>query len=251
MKKWIYPLIPFVVVVLLVEWLTRIAVIPFYISPRPSEILMVFFDDSGELLLAAWQTLLSALTGLVMSFVLGFVFAALLSTSDALRKIFLPYALFFQTVPVIALAPILVIWFGYGYPTVVASAFICSFFPIVASTLLGLLSTEKSALELFQLYNATAWDRFFKLRLPSALPSLFSGLKIAAGLAVIGAVVGEFIGGGGLGNLIDAARTQQRLDKVFAAVFISSLIGLVFFASLNHLAWMFLHKWHASERQSS
>jgi NitT/TauT family transport system permease protein len=170
----------------------------------------------------------------------------LLSQFDFLRRAFYPYAIFFQTVPVIAIAPLLVIWFGFGQPTVIASAFIVSIFPVIASTLLGLQSTEPALSDLFRLYSASRVDHLLKLRMPFALPHVFSGLRIASGLAVIGAIVGEFIGGGGLGSVVDAARTQQRIDKVFAAVLISSLLGLALVAIVNFSGWLVLRKWHAS-----
>jgi NitT/TauT family transport system permease protein len=172
----------------------------------------------------------------------------LLSASRFLKRAVYPYAIFFQTVPIIAIAPLLVIWFGFGRPTVVASAFIVSIFPIVASTLLGLESTDPALVDLFRLYSAGPVARMTKLRVPFALPQMFSGLRIASGLSVIGAIVGEFIAGGGLGAIVDAARTQQRIDKVFAAVLISAVLGLVMIAVINSIGWLSLKNWHASVR---
>lgn len=251
MKKHFLPLIPLLFFILIFEVISKIGWVPAYLLPAPSEVLVAFLDNAVEILRAAGDTFLTALIGLCLSFILGTLIAALLALSPTLKSAFLPYALFFQTVPVIAIAPVLVIWFGFGYPTVIASAFICSLFPIIASTLLGLLSTEKNLVDLMKFYKATPLQNFMLLRIPAALPHLFSGLKIAAGLAVIGAVVGEFIGGGGLGSIVDAARTQQRLDKVFAAVLVSSLIGLLFFTFVNLLAWIFLRRWHSSELENS
>src|SRR5262249_40925223 len=161
---------------------------------------------------------------------------------------FYPYAVFFQTVPVIAIAPLLVIWFGYGLPTVVASSFICGIFPVIASTLVGLQSTDPALLDLFRLYRATRTEALRKLKLPFALPAILTGARISAGLSVIGAIVGEFIGGGGLGGIVDEARTQQRVDRVFAAVLLASLLGLVFFGAIHGLSHFLLRKWHASEQ---
>ena len=140
---------------------------------------------------------------------------------------------FFQTVPIIAIAPLLVIWFGYGQPTVNASAFIVSLFPILANTLTGLQETDPQLKELFRLYKPSRWQLVFKLQIPSAIPYIITGIKISAGLAVVGAIVGEFIAGGGLGSLIDAARTQQRVDLVFSGVFMSSALALSLVYTIN------------------
>jgi NitT/TauT family transport system permease protein len=225
--------------------------IPAYLLPAPSEVIDSLIDDRAELALAAWATLSSALTGLLLSFAAGTFFAIALSSSDLARRAFYPYAVFFQTVPIISIAPLLVIWFGFGQPTVIASAAIVSVFPIIASTLLGLKSTEPALLDLFKLYAASNRQTLWMLKIPFALPQIFSGLRIASGLAVVGAIVGEFIGGGGLGSVVDAARTQQRVDRVFAAVLISALLGVVLVGAVNFISAVALGSWHSSERKSS
>src|SRR5213075_2138516 len=124
----------------------------------------------------------------------GISIAVFLSSSRGIQRAFFPYAVFFQTVPIVAIAPLLVIWFGYGMRTVIASAFIVSIFPVIANTLTGLLSTDPALRDLFRLYGASPSATLWKLRLPAALPQILTGLRIAGGLAVIGAIVGEFIG---------------------------------------------------------
>ncbi len=242
------PLVPLIGFVILFEFLVRWGIIPSYLVPAPSEVVSAILEIRSELFAAAMGTMTAAVVGLLLSFVVGSSFAICLSLSEFARKAFYPYAVFFQTVPIIAVAPILVIWFGFGQPTVIASAFIVSIFPVIASTLLGLRSTDPALLDLFKLYSARPLQVMWRLRLPYALPEIFSGLRIAAGLSVIGAIVGEFIGGGGLGSLVDTARTMQRIDQVFAAVLISSLIGLVMIALINYLSWWALKNWHHSER---
>ena len=244
------PLLPLVVFVLAAELSARANWIPDYILPAPTSVAKTLIEDRAEYWEAFASTSIASIVGLALSFMIGALIAVVLSLSVFLRRAFYPYAVFFQTVPVISIAPLLVIWFGFGRPTVIACAFIVSIFPIIASTLLGLQSTDPSLLDLFRLYSATRLAQLLKLRIPFATPQIFSGLKIAAGLAVIGAIVGEFIGGGGLGSLVDAARTQQRIDKVFAAVFISSLLGLVLVSGINFLSWIFLKNWHASARNN-
>jgi NitT/TauT family transport system permease protein len=134
--------------------------------------------------------------------------------------------------------------------TVIASAFIVSIFPVIANTLTGLLSTDPALKDLFRLYGASAGVTLVKLRFPAALPQILTGLRVASGLAVIGAIVGEFIGGQGLGSVVDVARTQQRVDKVFAAVLLASLLGLALFGLINLISAVTLRRWHASEQGS-
>jgi NitT/TauT family transport system permease protein len=248
-RFWL-PLIPFVLALLALESLRRFEIVPAYLMPTPGEVFASLRDDKVELWQAFVSTASSALLAVILSAAAGIGFALLLSLSQTLKKAIYPYAVFFQTVPIIAIAPLLVIWFGFGKPTVVASAFIVSVFPVIASTLLGLESTDPSLVDLFRLYEARRWTAIWKLRLPFALPQIFSGLRIAAGLSVIGAIVGEFIAGGGLGSVVDAARTQQRIDKVFAAVLASALLGLMIVAILNLAARLSLRHWHASAREN-
>jgi NitT/TauT family transport system permease protein len=247
MKKIILPVLPLLTLILALEFLVRSKTIPAFIVPAPSSILKAFTTDTQELVDGAFSTAFSALSGLLLSFFFGTLFSIGLSLSKILRQAFYPYAIFFQTVPVISIAPILVIWFGFGRPTVIAAAFIVSIFPIIASTLLGIESTDPNLLDLFDIYSASPLQKLLKLRLLFALPQIFTGLRIAAGLAVIGAIAGEFIGGSGLGSVVDTARTTQRIDIVFAAVLISSLIGLVFVGAINLLSWLSLRRWHVSE----
>ena len=245
------PLLPLIFCIGLAEMAVRLGWVPSYLIPAPSEVFRSLVDDRIELASAAWETLSSALVGLLLSFFAGTLFSMALSSSDLARRAFYPYAVFFQTVPIISIAPLLVIWFGFGRPTVIASAAIVSVFPIIASTLLGLKSTEPALLDLFKLYSATGRQTLWMLRIPFALPQIFSGLRIASGLAVVGAIVGEFIGGGGLGSVVDSARTQQRIDRVFAAVLISSILGIVLVGAINFVSALSLGSWHASERKPS
>jgi NitT/TauT family transport system permease protein len=245
------PLLPLILGMALAEIAVRSGWVPSYLIPAPSEVIRSLIDDRVELAVAAWTTLSSALAGLLLSFTTGTLLAIALSASDLARRAFYPYAVFFQTVPIISIAPLLVIWFGFGQPTVIASAAIVSVFPIIASTLLGLKSTEPALIDLFALYSASARQMLLMLKIPFALPQIFSGLRIASGLAVVGAIVGEFIGGGGLGSVVDSARTQQRIDRVFAAVLISALLGAVLVGAVNLISALTLGSWHTSERKAS
>jgi NitT/TauT family transport system permease protein len=243
------PLIPFVVLILTGEWIVRAGIVPAYLLPTPTAVFRAIIDNRVELTRAMLKTSGSAVAGFALSVVIGVAIAVMLSSSRWVQRAFYPYAVFFQTVPIIAIAPLLVIWFGYGMRTVVASAFVVSIFPVIANTLNGILSTDPALRDLFRLYEASALDTLIKLRFPAALPQILTGLRISSGLAVIGAIVGEFIGGDGIGSVVDVARTQQRVDKVFAAVLMASLLGLVLFGAINLVSALTLRRWHASEQQ--
>jgi NitT/TauT family transport system permease protein len=237
------PLVPFILVVLIAEFLSKKGLIAPYILPAPSDIFLSLKNDFTEYLLACRETLGAALIGLLLSALVGITLAIVLSSSRWIEKALYPYATFFQTVPIVSIAPLLVIWFGFGLRTVVISAFIVSVFPVLANTFSGLRSTDPALVDLFKLYGASKKDTLFKLKLPFAVPQILTGLKISAGLAMIGAVIGEFIAGGGLGGVIDASRTQQRLDKVFAAVLLASFSGVLIVFLLNVIAKYFLKRW--------
>ena len=224
-----------------IELLVQYGFVRDYFLPAPSQVLKAIGEERELLAEATLSTLFSASIGLLLSFFIGTFLAVLFSVSSFLRRAVYPYAVFFQTVPVISIAPLLVIWFGFGQPTVIACSFIVSIFPVIANGLLGLQSADPHLLELFKLYSASPLDCFLKLKFPSALPSLFAGLRIASGLAIVGAIVGEFIAGGGLGGIVDSARTQQRVDLVFASVVISSLLGLIFVVCINLMSIKALH----------
>ncbi|HTM49661.1 MAG TPA: ABC transporter permease [Bryobacteraceae bacterium] len=250
MKKVVPALIPFLVLTLATELAVRGGLVKAYLVPPPSAIYLAVVDNWGELTAALGRTSAAALIGFALSASGGIAIAVLLSSSRAIQRALYPYAVFFQTVPIIAIAPLLVIWFGYGMRTVIASAFIVSIFPVIANTLTGLLSTDPALRDLFRLYGASTAVTLVKLRFPAALPQILTGLRIASGLAVIGAIVGEFIGGQGLGSVVDVARTQQRTDKVFAAVLLASVLGLALFGLINLVSAITLRRWHASEQPS-
>jgi NitT/TauT family transport system permease protein len=207
-------------------------------------------SHASTLLPALATTALAVAIGLALSIAVGLVAAIALSASRWVERAFYPYAIFFQIVPIVAIAPLLVIWFGYGLRSVVAAAFIVSVFPVIANTLAGLLSVDPALRDLFRLYGASGWARLVKLSLPWALPNVLVGLRIAAGLAVIGAIVGEFVGGGGLGVVVLEAMRQQRTDLVFAAVLHAAALGLALFAAVNAASHLALRRWHSQEKDA-
>jgi NitT/TauT family transport system permease protein len=243
------PAMPLLVATTIAEIVVRAGWVPAFLVPAPSSVLQAIFHDSRELWRATLDTAVASLIGFAFSVLLGCLIAIALSSAAWIQRAFYPYAVFFQTVPIIAIAPLLVIWFGWDR-TVVASAFIVSIFPVIANTLTGLLSTDPALRDLFRLYEAKRWAILFKLRLPFALPHILTGLRIASGLAVIGAIVGEFITGAGIGGAIMVSRQQNRVDKVFAGLLLASLLGIVLFMLINFVSRVALRNWHASEALS-
>jgi NitT/TauT family transport system permease protein len=246
MSLFIPPLIPLVIVAAAAEIAVRSGWVQAFLVPAPSRVLAAMTQNSTALWQAALSTTIASALGFAMSVVLGIVIAVLLSSAAWVQRAFYPYAVFFQTVPIIAIAPLLVIWVGWDR-TVVASAFIVSIFPVIANTLSGLLSTDPALRDLFRLYGATPLASLWKLRLPFAMPNIFTGLRIAAGLAVIGAIVGEFITGTGIGGVIQVSRQQQRVDKIFAGLLLASMLGIVLFLVISLVSRLTLRHWHASE----
>jgi NitT/TauT family transport system permease protein len=242
------PIIPMVVIIAVAEIAVRAGWVQSFLIPAPSSVLASLVHEP-DLWLATLDTTIAALMGFAMSAVFGIVIAILLSSGAWIRRAFYPYAVFFQTVPIIAIAPLLVIWVGWNR-TVVASAFIVSIFPVIANALTGLLSTDPALQDLFLLYRATRRATLFKLKLPFALPHIFTGLRIAGGLAVIGAIVGEFITSGGIGGSVIISRQQNRVDKVFAGLILASLLGIALFAAINFISGLVLKRWHPSERDN-
>ena len=247
------PAIVLVVGGVLLEVTLRLDHVQPWMMPLPSTIAQSLWNDAGELFPALTWTTVSATGGFAASAALGVLLAIALSTSQMLRRAFYPYTVFFQTVPIVAIAPMLVFWMKSGPLPVGVCAMIVSIFPVIANTLAGLLATDPALADLFRLYGADAPATLWKLRLPSALPGIFTGLRIAAGLAVIGAVVAEFlvgevVGRVGLGVVIVEGIHNGRLDRAFAAILLASLLGLALFGAINLASWLALRRWHVSEK---
>lgn len=184
---------------------------------------------------------------------IGVLVAVALASSRILERAFYPYTVFLQTVPIVAVAPLLVLWFGAGFRAIAVSALIVSVFPVIANTLAGLRSVNPALRNLFRLYGASRAATLLKLELPSAVPSIVTGLRVAAGLAVIGTIVGEFVAGyaedaAGLGITVMAANRQLRTNLLFAAVLSASLLGLAIFGAVNLVGHLLLRRWHPSEK---
>jgi NitT/TauT family transport system permease protein len=224
-----------------------------FLLPPPSAIAAAALNQAGGLASAALVTATEAVVGFAISAVLGVATAVILGASRPLERALYPYTVFLQTVPIVAVAPILVLWFGAGFPAIAASAVIVSVFPVIANTLAGIRSVDPALRSLFQLYGASRLALLVKLELPASMPSIVTGLRVASGLAVIGAIVGEFVAGfaegsAGLGITVLSAYRLLRTDLLFAAVFLASLLGLAIFGVVGAGGHLLLRRWHPSAR---
>lgn len=202
--------------------------------PSPHEVLEAAWAARATLAQATWTTGTCAVAGLAVASTLGLLGGVLFLRSRWLEAAFYPYALLVQTLPIVAIAPLLVVWLGYGRPVAVAAAAIASFFPVLTAAHMGLRAASAAELELLSLYGASWFQTLWKLRLPAALPFLFTGLRTAGGLSVIGAIVGEFVGSNGqppsLGFLVlRAARTAQT-GQSFAAIACATALSVALFS---------------------
>ena len=230
----------------------RALAIPAFLLPPPSAILRTVIAERGVLGAALVTTAEGALGGYLLSALFGTVAGVLLSQSRGLERGLYPYTVFLQTVPIVAIAPLLVLWFGPGLRAVAVSAFIVSVFPVIANTLAGLRSVDPGLRDLFRLYGAGRLATLVKLSIPSAVPSIVTGLRVASGLAVIGTIVGEFVAGfsedaAGLGIMVLAAYRQLRTDLLFASVLTAAALGLALFGAVNLAGALLLRRWHPSE----
>jgi putative hydroxymethylpyrimidine transport system permease protein len=228
---------PFLVLAALVggwETLAQLGAVEDYLLPAPSEVAQALVDDRHLLLTDTWVTAREVLLGFALALAVGIAIAIALHLVPLLRRTFYPLVVASQAVPVIVIAPILVIWFGFGItPKLIVIALIC-FFPIVVNTLDGLASVDRSQIRMLRTLDASRADVFRHVELPSALPYLFSGAKIAVAVAVIGAVFGELVGSdAGLGHAIQIGTAQLLTARVFAAVLILSLMAIALFGLLT------------------
>jgi NitT/TauT family transport system permease protein len=223
-----------------------------WILPTPMEILEAAWRERARLLAAAGNTAWGAFGGFLLAAIMGFLTSLLLGVSKSLRSGLYPWLLVLQMTPVIVLTPIIVLWAGPGMPGIITVTWLISYFPIVVNTTQGLLSTDMNHVALFRMCNASRWQEMIYLRVPSAMPFFLAGLRIAATLAPIGAIFGEYMvgnssgGSGGLGFLVYSYNTQIKIPALFATGLTSCLLGFVFVAAVALLNWAVLHQWHDS-----
>jgi NitT/TauT family transport system permease protein len=223
-----------------------------FLVPPPHDVIQVsFFDPFNlrDLLSALWLSTRVAFTGLAIAIVLGLVLAVAMSRAKWIERSIYPYAVLTQTIPILAMVPLFGFWFGFGAFSRVLVVVLFAIFPIIANTLFGLQSVDQEHHDLFTLHGASRRTRLWKLQLPTALPSIFTGLRIAAGLAVIGAIVADFFfkqGNPGIGILIDRYQSRLQSEQMVGAIILSSLLGIVVFWFFGFLAHRVVGGWHES-----
>lgn len=229
--------------------ITAAEVFPAYLVPTPGDVANELVTEREMLARHTWVTTYETVLGFLLAAVIGMLAAVVIVYSPTLEKALYPLILFAQVIPKIAIAPILVVWFGFGPMPKVILAVLIAFFPVVVSGVAGLRSTDPELLDLSATMGASRWKTFRKIRFPNALPHLLSGLKVAVTLAVVGAVVGEFVGADeGLGYVLLLASGNLNSSLLFADLILMSALGVVLFV-LVEAAESLLIPWHASRRQ--
>jgi NitT/TauT family transport system permease protein len=228
-----------------------------FLLPAPHKIAEAFSVQGRSLWAASLNTGLGALLGFSFAVVLSFCLALLLSLSPRIRASFYPHLMILQMTPIVILAPILILWVGAGLKSVVIITFLICFFPMVVNTTQGLVSTDANLVDFFRMCNASKRQEIIWLRVPAAMPYFFTGLRIAATLAPIGAIIGDLYAGnaaggqGGLGYLTIMFSSQFKMSALFASAIASCALGFVFVGVVLSLSWWCLHKWHDSYRKES
>lgn len=226
--------------------------VPAYLVPSPATVLRTLVDDRALLFDSLLVTLGIALTALAIAVVLGAAIALVFVQSRWIEASFFPYAVLLQVTPIVAIAPLIIIWVRDTRIALVLCAVVVAIFPIISNTTLGLRSVDPGLLNLFRLCRASRWQVLTRLRMPSALPYFFGGLRIASGLALIGAVVAEFVAGtggagAGLAYQILLAGIQLNIPRLFAALVLITLAGVALFALVVWTSRLALARWHESE----
>jgi len=222
--------------------------VPAYLLPAPTEIFRVFVDELPKLAYHGWITAYEMLLGYALAVVVAIPLAIAITSSSRFDRFVMPQMLFFQVVPKVAIAPLFLVWFGVGTTPKVLVAFLISFFPIVIDAAVGLRSMSAEMNDLARSMGASRMQVFTEFRLPTSLPYLFSGLKVAATLAVAGAVVGEFVGADkGLGYLLLVTNSNLETALMFATLVALTLLGLAFFYAVELLEKLLI-PWHVTHR---
>jgi len=225
---------------------------PFYLVPSPLLVLRTLVHDAPLLLSALLVTLQIAGLALALAVVLGVALAFVFVQSRAIEMSLFPYAILLQVTPIVAIAPLIIIWVREPLAALVICATIVAIFPIISNTTLGLRSVDADLAALFRLYGASRRDTLIRLRIPSAMPYFFAGMRVSGGLALIGAVVAEFVAGtggtaSGLAYQILQAGLQLNTPRLFAALLLITLAGVAIYALISTLARLSLRHWHESE----
>lgn len=223
--------------------------VPFYVLPPPVEVARTLVTEwSGQIWTQTWVTLQESVGGYLLAIVVSVPLAILLTYSRLADRVFFPVLVVFQVIPKIALAPLFIIWLGFGMFPKMLISFLVAFFAIVVSTTVGLKSAKPEMIDLARSMGASTLEIFLKIRLPNSLPTFFGGLKVGVTLAVIGAIVGEFVGSGaGLGHMLIVAMSALNLPLVFASILMMAAIGIVMYGAVE-IAERLAIPWQRSQR---
>lgn len=241
-KNKLYPIITLVVTVLLWQVIVDVKNVPAYIIPSPTSIVKTLISDFKVIMDNTKVTIYESIVGFVISIILSFVLAVLMDSFKVIRKSLYPILVISQTIPTIAIAPLFIIWFGFGPMPKIIVVIITCFFPIVISLIDGFEKVDRDYINLFRTMKASRLQTFYHLKLPYAMVNLFSGLKIAATYMVMASVIGEWLGGdSGIGVYMVRAKSAYALDKVFAAIIVIVLISIIIIYIIDFISKRLIH----------
>lgn len=248
---WTMPIIMIALGLFIWDRIVVLNDIPHFILPGPGRVWDTLVADLPLLLNALWITLSITGMALIVAVIGGAGLAILFKQSRLMEMSLYPYAVILQVTPIVAIAPLIFIYVESRLAGLLICAWLVAFFPVLSNTTLGLNSTDHNLRDLFKIYGASRWQRLRFLELPSALPYFLGGLRIAGGLALIGAVVAEYVAGtGGIGSglafTILEAGYRLNIPRMFAALLLIAVTGILIYAILSFLSWLLLHKWHES-----
>lgn len=253
MRRWINspflrPILLVVALVIVWDLSIRVFAIPAYLIPTPIDVAVKMVEQWPMLLAESIPTLQATVGGFILSVAIGVPLAMLIAYSRTVESYLYPLLVFSQSIPKVAIAPLFVVWFGFGLFPKIIVAFLLGFFPIVVSTVMGFKSLEADFIDLAKSMGSTRLKMFYKISLPNALPAIFSSMKVSVTLAVVGAVVGEFVGSNsGIGYVLQRANGNFDLPLMFSALIVLSLMGVVLFVVIDVIEKLML-PWHISNR---
>ena len=250
--SWLMPIVTLAAAIGFWEWAVWHYQIPKYLIPAPSLIAKTLWLQGPSLMTSAWFTVKLTFFSLALAIIGGVLLGALFALSRTVEMCLFPFAVILQVTPVVAIAPLILIYVSSTFAALLICAWIVAFFPILSGTVIGLRSADHNLRDLFTLYRASPWQRLRYLLAPSALPYFMAALKVAGGLSLIGAVVAEFVAGSagqntGLASRIIEASFRSEIPKMFAALVLISLLGILIFLLTSWASRRVLGHWHESE----
>lgn len=238
----IYPIATIIIVVLIWQLTINFAHVPQYIIPSPLDILKTLVSDFQNIMENTETTLYESFIGFFISIIFSFILAVIMDSFEIVRKSIYPILLISQTIPTIAIAPLFIIWFGFGVlPKIIVVVMVC-FFPIVVSLVDGFEKVDRDYINLFSTMKASRLQTFYHLKLPYAMVNFFSGLKIAATYMIMSAIIGEWLGGdNGIGVYMVRAKNAYQLDKVFASILVIVIVSIIIIYIIDFIGKKIIH----------